>query len=302
VDYNGGRTKDTIVAAAFKLLGQEAPPAEKEAADDTPTANVILTTDTFDATVMESKDLWMVEFFAPWCGHCKTLAPEWAKASLELEDKVKFGTVDATVETALATRFEATGYPTIMYFSYGESILYDGSRVTNGIVKNALEQLVEHSSDPREVKQIVSDEVFEGECATGLCVIAVLPHILDTQASGRNEYLDMLKAQAVVFKRSDIGFMWADAMTQESLENALDVSGSGYPALAVMNKKKGRVVPFFSSFSTQGLTDFLNRVVAQKERSAQLNAFTVVATEAWDGKDGEMPVEETYDDGYKEEL
>lgn len=49
--------------------------------------------------------MWMVEFFAPWCGHCKSLAPEWASAASELKGKVKFGALDATVHTVIAGRY-----------------------------------------------------------------------------------------------------------------------------------------------------------------------------------------------------
>lgn len=46
---------------------------------------VVLDASNFDALVMNSKDIWMVEFYAPWCGHCKALEPEWAIASGKLK-------------------------------------------------------------------------------------------------------------------------------------------------------------------------------------------------------------------------
>lgn len=62
--------------------------------------NVIeLTDENFDKTVWNSEDMWLVEFYAPWCGHCKNLAPEWAAAATELKGKVKLGALDATVNT-----------------------------------------------------------------------------------------------------------------------------------------------------------------------------------------------------------
>ncbi len=47
---------------------------------------------------MNSEDLWIIEFYAPWCGHCKRLEPEWNKAGSNLKGEVKVGKVDATTE------------------------------------------------------------------------------------------------------------------------------------------------------------------------------------------------------------
>jgi len=58
---------------------------------------VVLDETNFDALVMKSKDIWIVEFYAPWCGHCKALEPEYAQAAKNLKGQVKLGKVDATV-------------------------------------------------------------------------------------------------------------------------------------------------------------------------------------------------------------
>lgn len=63
---------------------------------------VVLDEASFNEKVLKSKDIWLVEFYAPWCGHCKKLEPEWNEAASKLKGTVKLGKVDATVETNLA--------------------------------------------------------------------------------------------------------------------------------------------------------------------------------------------------------
>jgi protein disulfide-isomerase A6 len=71
----------------------------------------VLSDSTFDEIVLKSNDIWIVEFYAPWCSHCKKLKPEYEQAAKNLKGIVKFGMVDATVEKELSKRFEIKSFP-----------------------------------------------------------------------------------------------------------------------------------------------------------------------------------------------
>ncbi|KAF6167883.1 hypothetical protein GIB67_027661 [Kingdonia uniflora] len=77
----------------------------------------------------------MVEFYAPWCGHCQSLAPEYAAAATELKDEgVKLAKIDATEENDLAHTYDVQGFPTVIFFVDGLHRPYPGQRTKEGIV------------------------------------------------------------------------------------------------------------------------------------------------------------------------
>ncbi|KAJ1477926.1 thioredoxin-like protein [Baffinella frigidus] len=80
--------------------------------------SVVLTDATFDAEVFDSGKNAFVKFYAPWCGHCKTIKPFWEELGTEYESSssVIIGDVDCTVETGLCSKQGVSGYPTIKYF------------------------------------------------------------------------------------------------------------------------------------------------------------------------------------------
>ena len=59
---------------------------------------------------------WFVEFFAPWCGHCKRLAPTWEEVATELKGQTNVAKVDVTQNRAIGKQFGVKGFPTLLLF------------------------------------------------------------------------------------------------------------------------------------------------------------------------------------------
>ena len=106
---------------------------------------VVLEEANFNDLVIGSKDSWFVEFYAPWCGHCKKLEPEWNSLAKELNGEIKVAKIDATQNSALGQRFGVSGYPTIKFFPAGmtsdsQVIDYAGGRDTSSMASFARSQ------------------------------------------------------------------------------------------------------------------------------------------------------------------
>ncbi|EDO37155.1 predicted protein, partial [Nematostella vectensis] len=315
-DYNGQRTAQGIVDAAMRAA-QEAVSQRMSGGGRSSSGgggrrggsggnkeDVVELTDTnFEKEVLNSKDLWLVEFFAPWCGHCQRLAPEWAKAATELKGKVKVGALDATVHTVTASRYQVQGYPTIKVFAAGiknsHSVEdYQGGRTASDIIQYALDKAAD-SIEPPEVIQAISNEVLKEGCNEHpICVIAFLPHILDSGASGRNTYLANLKELGEKYKKNRWGWLWSEAAAQPKLEEAVEVGGFGYPAMVAVNIRKKKFAVLKGSFDRTGIDEFLRTVSVGRGSTATMRGDSLPelsSIEAWDGKDGQLPQEEDID-------
>jgi protein disulfide-isomerase-like protein len=75
-----------------------------------------ITPKNFKTTVLDSQDAWMVLFYAPWCGHCKAIFPEWKKMAEAVHPSIKVAQVNADEHKELGGQYNVQGFPTIKVF------------------------------------------------------------------------------------------------------------------------------------------------------------------------------------------
>ncbi|XP_078376471.1 putative protein disulfide-isomerase A4 isoform X1 [Oculina patagonica] len=141
--YAGKHDKDSLVEW-MRNPEPSTPPAKEEEWSDIPSEVVHLKDDTFDDFIANNPSV-LVMFYAPWCGHCKAMKPEYTDAAKTMKDEEVSGAlaaVDATKATEVAKRFKIEGYPTVKYFKDGEVAFDVNERTAN--------KIVEFMKDPKE--------------------------------------------------------------------------------------------------------------------------------------------------------
>jgi thioredoxin 2 len=83
---------------------------------------VALDARSFEPHAVKSDIPLLVDFWAPWCGPCKAMAPQFEKAASLLEPRVRLAKVNADDEQELASRFGIRGIPTIILLHHGKEI------------------------------------------------------------------------------------------------------------------------------------------------------------------------------------
>ena len=145
-DYKSGRDLESLSTFITDKTGLKA--KTKKAA---PSAVDMLTDTTFKQLIGKDKDV-LVAFTAPWCGHCKTLAPTWEKVAEDFasENGVLIAKVDCEAPNAKSTAEDAgvTSYPTLNFYPKGstEAIPYTGGRTEADLISFMNEKAGTHRS------------------------------------------------------------------------------------------------------------------------------------------------------------
>ncbi len=82
-------------------------------------AELTITKENFEAEVLHATVPVLVDFWAPWCGPCRMLAPTIAQIAEEYDGKIKVGKVNVDDEGDLAAQFGIASIPTVMIFKNG---------------------------------------------------------------------------------------------------------------------------------------------------------------------------------------
>lgn len=130
---------------------------------------LVLTDENYDFAI-KKYPFMMIDYYAPWCGHCKKLAPEYSKAAEILKNgPAKLAKVDCTKNKQIAQKLSIRSYPTIIFNSKQERIKYSGKRTAKDISDWIKEQISHNSKELKSTSSVERVAYSLGEIE--ICVV-----------------------------------------------------------------------------------------------------------------------------------
>ncbi|KAI0393870.1 protein disulfide-isomerase [Xylariaceae sp. FL0594] len=224
---------------ALGLLAAAAVASAADAASDV----VQLKKDDFESYIKENS-LVLAEFFAPWCGHCKALAPEYEEAATTLKEKdIKLVKVDCTEEADLCQSYGVEGYPTLKIFRGLDNISpYTGQRkaaaITSYMIKQSLPAVSILNADTLEEfktadKVVLVAYVDSADKASSETYAAFAEKLRDNYLFGSTDDAALAEAEGVtppavvLYKQFDEGkAVFSDKFDEESLTSFTKTSST----------------------------------------------------------------------------
>ena len=159
--------EDTAKTKTTSSTGLRATPINTKPKKPVPTPNplgtsISFTAETFQNQVTMTQDPWFIKFYAPWCGHCKAMAPNWVQLGKEMKGRLNVGEVNCDQETRLCKDVHLRGYPTILFFRGGERVEYEGLRGLGDFVTYA-NKAIDAGDGVRDIDAVEFQELEEKE-------------------------------------------------------------------------------------------------------------------------------------------
>ncbi|KAJ4874298.1 Protein disulfide isomerase-like 1-2 [Raphanus sativus] len=272
------------------------------------TKEFVLTLDHSNFTdTINKHDFIVVEFYAPWCGHCKSLAPEYEKAAAELSSQsppIFLAKIDASEESnkGIANEYKIQGFPTIKILRKGGKSVqdYNGPRESAGIVTYVKKQSGPASAEIKSAdaagevigeKNVVAVGVFpklSGEEFDSFVALAEklradydFAHTLDAKLLPRGDS-SVVGPVVRLFKPFDELFVDSKDFNGEALEKF--VKESSIPLVTVFDKDPSNH-PYVAKFFDSPATKVMMFVNFTGETAESLKSkFREIAT-SYKGKD-----------------
>jgi thioredoxin 2 len=101
---------------------------------------VALDESSFDTHASRSDIPLVIDFWAPWCAPCRTMAPAFAQVARQMEPQIRFGKVNTEEQQALAARFGIRSIPTLAVFRDGREMARQAGAMDSGALARWIKQ------------------------------------------------------------------------------------------------------------------------------------------------------------------
>eukprot|EP00475_Leptophrys_vorax_P013148 TRINITY_DN19507_c0_g1_i1.p1 TRINITY_DN19507_c0_g1~~TRINITY_DN19507_c0_g1_i1.p1 ORF type:complete len:596 (+),score=103.00 TRINITY_DN19507_c0_g1_i1:108-1790(+) len=203
--------------------------------------DVVALTDTTLSQALKDHKHVLLEFYAPWCGHCKSLAPEYKEAAAKLKEfGVLLAKVDATKYADVSEQYNVEGFPTIVFVSDGVSKPYEGGRTSSEIVSWVRKKIGLGVTTLNDVSKVAP--LLESSPATAVGFFAAED-----------------APEAAAFKAAAMAIDGVEFVitTDADVAAAFGLAGDVRPAVAVVKRQEEKFAAFDGEFTAEALAEFV---------------------------------------------
>eukprot|EP00252_Welwitschia_mirabilis_P015595 TRINITY_DN3442_c0_g1_i1.p1 TRINITY_DN3442_c0_g1~~TRINITY_DN3442_c0_g1_i1.p1 ORF type:complete len:580 (-),score=122.17 TRINITY_DN3442_c0_g1_i1:312-2051(-) len=183
----------------------------------------------------------LVEFYAPWCGHCQQFAPEYAAAATELKEEIPVAKIDVSEEYDLAQQYNIQGFPTVYLFINGTYTAFNGERTKDGVVS-----WVKRKLGP-SVANLTTTQDAETLLASGSTAVVGL---FESPEGPENDIL------ASVSRLEDEVLFYQTNSERVAATLGIDIKAKR-PALVLLKKEPEKIAYYDGVFEKEGITQFI---------------------------------------------